>query len=239
MNRCWVLKSHGKELYLQFVMEKPFVLLFTTKRVEDIHKTLDLLPYAELEQVHSSKIWKIDEPFPPKSLIGDGLLTSRPRLFLVVKVADCFPLYIVDPLNLAIGIFHVGWRGLRDGIIEAAVAAFREQFNSMPEKLIAVFGPGISPEYYEVGEEFKEYFHSGIIEKDSKYYLDIFGVAAGKLKKLGVNTIYPPPHDTYSNPEWFHSKRRDVELKGLNRAIIGIEKELSIHSLIQDSPYDI
>uniref|UniRef100_A0A7V3ZZU8 Purine nucleoside phosphorylase n=1 Tax=candidate division WOR-3 bacterium TaxID=2052148 RepID=A0A7V3ZZU8_UNCW3 len=239
MRRIWQLKSISRELYLQFLIEKPFVIYFSTKMIDDIHRSLNLSPYVELKQIHSKAIWKVDSPLPPEELSGDGLMTSKPGLYLVVKVADCYPLFIVDPLNIACGVFHVGWRGLKEGIVEEAVLKFKEYFHSQPENLIAVFGPGIRAEYYEVGEEFRSYFPGNIIEKDSRFYLDIFQVAVSKLRRQGVKEIYGPPADTYSNPDLFHSKRRDVELKGLNRAIIGIEKDLSLETLIEDSPYNI
>jgi YfiH family protein len=239
MTRIWQLKNLSKELYFQFLIEKPFAIYFSTKRIADIHRTLNLVPYVELEQIHSKNIWKVDSPVPPKELSGDGLITSKPGLYLVIKVADCYPLFIIDPLNTACGVFHVGWRGLKEGIVEEAVSKFTEYFHSQPENLIAVFGPGIKAENYEVGEEFKSYFPGSVIEKNSKYYFDIFQVATNKLKRQGVKEIYGPPADTFSNPDLFHSKRRDVELKGLNRAIIGIEKDLSLQTLIEDSAYNL
>jgi len=239
VDKRWVLKNCGKELFFQFVMEKPFQIYFSTKKMGNIHETLNLFPYVKLEQIHSNIVWKIDEAVPPESLSGDGLITSKPRIYLVVKVADCYPLYIVDTLNLSCGLFHVGWRGLRNGIVESAIEKFKEYFNSVPEKLIAIFGPGISAEHYEVGAEFKDYFNFGLIERDSRYYFDIFSEASTRLRKLGVVEIHPPPYDTFSNPEWFHSKRRDGVLLDLNSAVIGIEKEPSVNCLIEDSEYNI
>ncbi|MEO0286672.1 MAG: polyphenol oxidase family protein [candidate division WOR-3 bacterium] len=239
MSKSWQLKSAGKELYLQFEAPPPFLVLFSTKKICDIHKKLNLEPYVELEQIHSSTIFRVDKPVPPKSLSGDGLITSKSGIFLVVKVADCYPMYVIDPDALACGVFHVGWRGLKEGIVENAIQKFREYFGSIPENLLVIFGPGISAENYEVGEEFRSYFKTGFIERGGKLHFDIYQAALCKLRRYGITEVYGPPYDTYSNPEWFYSKRRDGILNGLNRAIIGFRKELSVHSLMEDSPYNI
>ncbi len=235
----WLLKNVGKELYLQFEAPPPFEVYFTTKKIKDIHKALSLEPYVELEQIHSKEIVKVESPFPPRSISADGLITSKPGIFLVVRVADCYPMYVVDPEAMACGVFHVGWKGLKEGIVENAVDRFKMYFGSLPESLIVIFGPGISADHYEVGSEFKDYFKNGLFERDSKLYFDIFQAATLKLKKCGVREIYSPPYDTFSNPDWFHLKRRDKELKDLNRAIIGFRKELSVHTLMEDSLYNI
>ncbi|MEO0265881.1 MAG: hypothetical protein ABIM43_04640, partial [candidate division WOR-3 bacterium] len=60
MSKSWQLKSAGKELYLQFEAPPPFLVLFSTKKIGDIHKKLNLEPYVELEQVHSSTIFRVD-----------------------------------------------------------------------------------------------------------------------------------------------------------------------------------
>ena len=41
----------------------------------------------------------------------DGLITDVPGLTLVTFYADCVPLYLLDPVNRAIGLSHSGWRG--------------------------------------------------------------------------------------------------------------------------------
>ena len=41
----------------------------------------------------------------------DGMITDEPGLVLVTYYADCVPLYFVDPVHMAIGLAHSGWRG--------------------------------------------------------------------------------------------------------------------------------
>lgn len=41
----------------------------------------------------------------------DGLITNEPNVVLATFYADCVPLYFVDPVHMAIGLSHSGWRG--------------------------------------------------------------------------------------------------------------------------------
>ena len=41
----------------------------------------------------------------------DGLITNVPGIVLTTYYADCVPLYILDPVNKAIGLSHSGWKG--------------------------------------------------------------------------------------------------------------------------------
>ena len=54
---------------------------------------------------------------------ADGLVTDRPGLVLGILTADCVPVLLVDPDRPVIGAAHAGWKGARDGIVEATVAA--------------------------------------------------------------------------------------------------------------------
>lgn len=111
-------------------------------------------------QVHKTNIKVVDENDCGKGLFKprdydeiDGLITNRPNITLVTKYADCVPLYFVDPVNKAIGLSHSGWRGTVQKIGRITVEAMQKQFNSRPEDIVAVIGPSICMNCYEVGEE--------------------------------------------------------------------------------------
>jgi copper oxidase (laccase) domain-containing protein len=67
---------------------------------------------------------------------------------LVVLVADCAPIALVA--GDAVAAVHCGWRGLKAGVIPAAVQAVRT-LGRPPVR--AVVGPCISPAHYEFGAE--------------------------------------------------------------------------------------
>ncbi len=114
-------------------------------------------PLVMMRQVHSSIIHKIDE-LPKEQLHGDGLITNRTAIALTVRVADCLPVLVVDPVQRAVGVFHAGWRGTLARIVEKGAGEMRRQYSSDPADLVAAIGPGIHRCCYEVAEDFREKF---------------------------------------------------------------------------------
>jgi hypothetical protein len=77
-----------------------------------------------------------------------------------MKVADCFPVIVADQKRKAVGIFHAGWRGTVQRIVEKGVGEMRRQLGCDPEDLVAAIGPGIGGCCYEIGEEVESEFDS-------------------------------------------------------------------------------
>jgi purine-nucleoside/S-methyl-5'-thioadenosine phosphorylase / adenosine deaminase len=127
-------------------------------------------PSVATRQVHSSVIHRVDESHicqeradvghPRHPLVGDGLITNRPGIVLAVRVADCLPVLMADPVRRAVGAFHAGWRGTLARIVEKGVGEFRRQFGSDPADLKAAIGPGIHRCCYEVSEDLRDKFGS-------------------------------------------------------------------------------
>jgi polyphenol oxidase len=116
-------------------------------------------PVVTLRQIHSDIIHTVNS-VPDEPLAGDGLLTARPGLLLAVQTADCFPVILVDPKRRAIGVFHAGWRGTVQRIVEKGVGEMFRQFGSRPRDLQAAIGSGIQRCCFEVGEEVRTKFES-------------------------------------------------------------------------------
>ena len=83
----------------------------------------------------------------------DGLITNTPGITLVTKYADCVPLYFVDPIKRAIGLSHAGWKGTVGKIGFKTVEEMSKEFDSNSKEIIAVIGPSICMDCYEVGED--------------------------------------------------------------------------------------
>jgi len=114
-------------------------------------------PLLNLKQIHSAIIHRVDHSGEGVTA-GDGLITNAPGVLLAVKTADCFPVIVVDLVRHAVGVFHAGWRGTVQRIVEKGIGEFRRQFGSDPKDLLAVIGPGIGPCCYEVGDEVVDEF---------------------------------------------------------------------------------
>jgi YfiH family protein len=109
----------------------------------------------EVWQVHSAEVVITDHPKNPSAVHkkADVILTDKHQVNLLMRFADCVPIFLYDPLNNAIGLAHAGWRGTVNKAAHAAVTVMQTAYGSTPEKIIACIGPSICQEHYPVGEE--------------------------------------------------------------------------------------
>lgn len=118
-----------------------------------------LWPLVTLRQIHSDLIHCISKP-PEEKLAGDGLVTDTPGILLGIQTADCLPVVLVDTKRRAVGVFHAGWRGTVQRIVEKGVGEMRGCFGTRPRDIKAAIGPGIHGCCYQVGEEVRVKFES-------------------------------------------------------------------------------
>ena len=118
-----------------------------------------LWPLITLRQIHSDLIRCVDA-VPDGPLTGDGLITATPHLLLAIQTADCLPVILVDTRRHAVGVFHAGWRGTVQRIVEKGIGEMNRCFGTRPRDLKAAIGPGIQGCCYEVGEEVRIRFES-------------------------------------------------------------------------------
>ncbi len=123
------------------------------------HDGKALWPLITVRQIHSDIIRCIDS-IPAEPLSADGLITATPALLLAIQTADCLPVILVDTKRHAVGVFHAGWRGTVQRIVEKGVGEMHRCFGSNPRDLKAAIGPGIGGCCYEVGEEVRIKFES-------------------------------------------------------------------------------
>ena len=124
--------------------------------------TSALWPLVTLRQIHSDVIRCIDSipDSPQEPLSGDGMITATPGLLLAIQTADCLPVILVDAKRHVVGVFHAGWRGTAQRIVEKGVGEMHRCFGSRPRDLKAAIGPGVQGCCYEVGEEVRTRFES-------------------------------------------------------------------------------
>ncbi len=116
-----------------------------------------------LRQVHSDIIHRVDavpDSIRGEQLVGDGMITNTPGLLLAIQTADCLPVILADAKRRAVGVFHAGWRGTVQRIVEKGVGEMFRCFGTQPRDLKAAIGPGIQGCCYEVGEELRTQFES-------------------------------------------------------------------------------
>ncbi|MBN2206343.1 MAG: peptidoglycan editing factor PgeF, partial [Candidatus Aminicenantes bacterium] len=118
-----------------------------------------------LKQIHSDAVHVIDADNVGRAaaspLPGDALVTALPGVLLVVKTADCLPVFLVDEARRVVAAVHCGWRGTLRRILERTLAVLGDRFGAPSEGLWAALGPCIGSECYEVGPEVRAAFDDG------------------------------------------------------------------------------
>ena len=82
----------------------------------------------------------------------DAVVTTTPAVTLVILVADCVPIALVDPAAHVLAAVHAGWRGTAAGVVTAALRTMA-RYGAQPERVRAFLGPAVAPDRYEVGRE--------------------------------------------------------------------------------------
>ena len=164
----------------------------------------------------------------------DGLITNEPGLPLVTFYADCVPLYFADPTNKAIGLSHSGWRGTVGRMGEQTLKAMYEAFGTKPQDVIAVVGPSICGDCFEVGPEVATEFAASFSRKQmeeichagngDRSYIDLWKANRIVLEEAGVpaQNISVTNLCTRCNPELLYSHRIMGAQRGNLAAILMI-----------------
>lgn len=103
---------------------------------------------------------------PRNLLLEDkkAVVTDQKGIFLVVMNADCFSLYLHDPIKEVIALAHCGWKEILAGLIEETVEKMMNKFGANPDYLWAFVGPGIRECHFEVGKDVAEKFRGFVKE---------------------------------------------------------------------------
>lgn len=104
-------------------------------------------------QVHGKDVLVIQDKVKPPYEGFDALVTNRPGLALLVKLADCQGILLCDPIKKVIAAVHCGWRGNVANIIAATIDVMEKEFHTKPTDIWA----GISPSLGPCCAEFKDY----------------------------------------------------------------------------------
>jgi YfiH family protein len=143
---------------------------------------------------------------------GDGLWTEESDLPILAMSADCLPIALARTSDgsPAVAVVHAGWRGLLDGVVEAAVKTLDDG------SLAAAIGPAIGPCCYEVrddvGDPFRARFGEDIV-RDGK--LDLWRAAELALRDAGMTRVDRFDLCTSCRADLFFSHRRDGKPRGV------------------------
>ncbi|MEM9469221.1 MAG: peptidoglycan editing factor PgeF [Pseudomonadota bacterium] len=150
---------------------------------------------------------------------GDAFVTDKPNLVIGVLTADCGPVLFAGVKadgSPIIGAAHAGWGGALKGICEETIITMLDH-GAVLKTLVAVIGPCIAPESYEISKGFEkpfldqdagneQFFLRG--SKEDKLMFDLPAYIASRITKAGVNNVNISGIDTFANEERFFSYRR-------------------------------
>ena len=159
-----------------------------------------------LNQIHSDKCLS----FGSSECEGDALYTNKKKEVCAILTADCLPIFITDTLGQEVAIIHAGWNGLLKGVIEQTLKTFSSR------NLVAHFGPAISQDSFEVGEEVRDQyvlkdisFKSAFKTITGKQYLDLYSAAKLVLNNFDIYKISGGAECTFKQRDEYFSYRRD------------------------------
>ena len=179
-----------------------------------VRKDCLLVPY----QIHSAEAVTAETDFEDGVPRADAVIASRPGTAIGVTTADCGPVLFADARNGVIGAAHAGWRGALTGILEATVDAMEARGGDRRE-IVAVLGPTISRDNYEVGPEFIDRFVKedpanaawfSPSKQQGHACFDLPGYILERLNKAGVANSRQLGRCTYAEEKRFFSYRRSV-----------------------------
>lgn len=189
---------------------------------EAIHST-------DIKEVGLSDLGKGARSFESTVKGVDGLITKEQGVNLLITAADCAPVFVYDPINQIIGLFHAGWRGISAGIGWKIIEKFKA-LGSDSSNLVIGVGPSICQKHFVLREDVLNHFVSkypkAVLLRNRDGYVDLRrclkqdflagGVSAGNME-IATNC-------TFCDNYYFSSYRANGEKTIYQAAVLGIKK---------------
>ncbi|SDR70608.1 conserved hypothetical protein [Nocardioides scoriae] len=194
-------------------------------RRRNVEKLLaDFAPGARLvdmAQVHGTRVVDAATTAPGAPEQCDALVTDRADVVLMVRVADCVPVLLADPVAGVVGAAHAGRQGMADGVVPAAVSRMRDLGAT---RIQAWVGPHVCGRCYEVPAALREQVAAVEPEAASTTSwgtpaLDVGAGVRAQLRRDGVE-VTDVSRCTLESPDLFSHRRDGVRagrLAGLVR----------------------
>jgi len=125
----------------------------------------------------------------------DVLVTTEADVGLVIMVADCVPIVMIDPVARVLACVHAGWRGTTQRVTDAAIDAM-VQLGASVSRLVVGIGPAIPADRYQVGEDVVDAArqglgaHAGTVVRpdgDGRWLFDSWAANLCVLRDAGVD----------------------------------------------------
>jgi len=178
-----------------------------------------------LNQVHGDTILVSDKTTEPDNLYfgdADAVITGTPGICLVIRTADCVPVFLYDPDKKILGAVHSGWKGCRLNISGKTVRKMQDEFNSTPENISAFILPSIGPDSYSIKDDVAQFFKNDTERKNGRIYLNMWKNIENSLIETGLpkNKIHISGICNHHNDDQFFSYRSGDTGRNLNFGLI-------------------
>jgi YfiH family protein len=202
---------------------------------------LEFESFTAAQQVHGDNVFRVTEKergrgansYDDAIPATDALITNVPGIPIGVFTADCVPIFLYDPEQMAVGIVHAGWRSTVKSIAFKAVGKMREEFGSKPADMWAELGPSIGPCCYEVDRDVFDEFSDGFRDasslfaqtKRNKWHLNLWLANRNQLEESGLRNERINENRICSacNVHEYFSARRSAEGTGRTLSLIAIK----------------
>ncbi len=170
-------------------------------------------PYIfHLQQVHSGRV--VLAHFKQKKIPqADAAVTNQPGIALVVRTADCLPIFVYDVRRRAIGLIHAGWRSTHKKIVTRTLDAMERYFGTKPRDVRVALGPALQSCCFEVGREFQRFFPNHVQERSGKLLFDMVGANKQELIERGIlkKNIFDCARCTFCQKRFFSYRRQGAK----------------------------
>ncbi len=154
----WILKDNQAYLQSKILLDHGFLHAFFTRKEIRLEPE-DLIKYIStncsihrLRQVHSNKVLDARDIKKNNYPEADGLITNKKDQSLWIYSADCIPVLLADRVTGKVAASHVGWRGLRNKILNKTIEKLQSSGSKRKDILVAL-GPSISINKYQVHQK--------------------------------------------------------------------------------------
>ncbi|WP_311551467.1 peptidoglycan editing factor PgeF [Prevotella pallens] len=115
--------------------------------------------HSDSSRIIANEYFKLPANIREQIIEGvDAVMTNELNVCIGVSTADCIPILLYDTKHHAAAAIHAGWRGTVKHIVQKTIKEMGIVYQTKPQELQAVIGPGISLQNFEVGDEVYEQF---------------------------------------------------------------------------------
>lgn len=206
-----------------------------SENLRRIASWVGLTMFVATSQVHGTDVLVVDDAFLRTTCYrqhngfslalgprADALVSACVGVGLLIKIADCQAVFLVDPVRRVVANVHCGWRGSVQNILEATVRVMQDRFGTHPENLIAAISPSLGP----CCAEFR-HFTSEIPQRFWRFqvrptYFDFWAISRHQLLTCGLRSenIHTAGECTVCRKDKYFSYRAE-KTTGRMAAVIG------------------